>query len=210
MQLHTDKIVEVNAGFVKKVHSELDRIDCDDTCGYSMQSGMDLAYNSETMSNNRLLIALLPLLLLTTSCDLLNPPPVDLPDTPIEQPDVDPEPNANKLEGEYCTLERVMPAEIRLDEEFEVTVIVEAHQAVQSAFLEETGWFREFRRDRDTIVLWRDLKPGDKRVFLYKATMWSSQAKIHPWMTGLVSCNIGGLGESEVLELRSDLNLILD
>lgn len=157
------------------------------------------------------MLVLVAMVFAVTACDLLSPPTPHPVEPPDEKPVIEPEePMSDSLEGEYCSIERILPDEIVLSEEFEVTVVVQALQAVQSAYLEETGWFREFRRDRDTIVLWRDLKPGDKKVFLYRATMWSSKAKSHPWMTGKVSCNIGGLGQSEVLELRSELNLVLE
>jgi len=116
----------------------------------------------------------------------------------------------DRIEGELCIFERVLPNEIVINEPFIVTVNVEAIVEVQSAFIQEDGWFREFRKDREPIQLWQFMQPGERRVYTYEVTMWSRQAESHPFTTGTVSCNSGGLGLSEVLELRSDLNLVFE
>ena len=133
-------------------------------------------------------------------------PSPDGPEDPAAPPPVSTM-QSDKMFGEACVFERVLPREIKMNEPFIVTANIEAKLDVQSAFLKEDGWFREFRKDRVPEFLWQFLKAGETRSYSYEVTMWSRQAENHPFMRGSLSCNAGGLGQSEVLELESKLNL---
>ena len=151
-------------------------------------------------------ITSLSLFLLNTAlgCSLLNPPNESpTPPPPIEEP-AD-ETTSNKISGEFCTFERIFPKEIHINERFIVKAVIEIKQQVQSAYLEEDGWFREFRVIQEPVSLWLDLGPGETRTFIYEVEMWLNPPDTHQVMFGSVSCNVGGLGESEVLELESNL-----
>ncbi len=123
-----------------------------------------------------------------------------------------PEPKVQRdvLEGQLCTFERVLPEMIRLDEPFTVQVTIEANADVQVVTWEDSVWFPEFRLLQDPFQLWIGLQAGERQVLLYEVELWQTPATEDVWMSGTLSCNPGGFNDSEVLTLKSQLNVIAD
>ncbi len=123
-----------------------------------------------------------------------------------EQPQV----QHNVNEGEYCTIERTLPREIRVGEEFQVEVRITAHQDVRFVIWEDTTWFPQFRvQQNPTLVSYEMMEAGTQRTLIYDVKLWQTPEETDLWMEGFVKCHPGGWGKSEELTLRSDLNVVL-
>jgi hypothetical protein len=121
-----------------------------------------------------------------------------------------PEPKVQRdvLEGQLCTFERVLPETIRLGEPFTVQVTIEAKADVQVVTWEDNVWFPEFRLLQDPFQLWIGLKAGQRQILRYDVELWQTPAAEDVWMSGTLSCNPGGFSDSEVLTLKSQLNIV--
>lgn len=123
-----------------------------------------------------------------------------------EQPQV----QHDTQEGNYCTLERTLPREIRVGDEFQVEVRITANKDVRFVIWEDTTWFQQFRVQQDpTLVSYEKMEAGTHRTLIYDVKLWQTPPDDDLWMEGFVKCNPGGWGKSEELTLRSDLNVII-
>jgi len=111
-------------------------------------------------------------------------------------------------EGELCSFERILPEAIRVGERFSVQVILTAKKDVQVAVWEDNVWFPEFRLLQEPSQLWIGLKAGERVTLLYDVQLWQTPLVEDVWMSGMFSCNPGGNSESEILILRSQLNVL--
>lgn len=112
--------------------------------------------------------------------------------------------------GDLCTIERTLPREIRVGDEFEVEVRITANQDVRFVTWEDTTWFPQFRVQEDpTLVSYQKMEAGSYRTLIYHVKLWQTPPKSDLWMEGFVKCNPGGWGESEELQLRSELDIVL-
>ena len=123
-----------------------------------------------------------------------------------------PEPKVqhDKTEGNYCTFERTLPQTVRVGEEFRVEVRITANRDIRFVTWEDTTWFPQFRvQQNPTLVSYEMMEAGTYRTLVYDVKLWQTPTKSDLWMEGFVKCNPGGWGESEELQLRSDLNVIM-
>jgi hypothetical protein len=111
-------------------------------------------------------------------------------------------------EGALCSFERVLPEEIRAGDQFSVQVTITAKQEIQIAVWEDNVWFPEFRLKHEPSALWLGIKAGETKVLRYDANLWKTPQLEGIWMSGTLSCNPGGMNDSEILTLKSLLNVI--
>ncbi len=111
-------------------------------------------------------------------------------------------------EGELCSFERVLPEKIRVGERFTVQVTLKAKQDVQIVTWEDNIWFPQFHLLHEPSGVWIGMKAGESKVLLYEAKTLQAPDAENSWMSGVLSCNAGGYGNSEVLTLKSQLNII--
>lgn len=128
------------------------------------------------------------------------------------QPPPEPEPQMQRdvKEGELCTFERVLPRGIGVGDEFQVEVTITANQDVRYIIWEDNAWFPQFRLKQDPSGVWIEgMKAGAKKILVYDVELWQTPPpEIDLWMEGMLKCNRGGLGESEELILRSELDVV--
>lgn len=110
-------------------------------------------------------------------------------------------------EGELCSFERVLPQKIRVGERFTVQVTLKAKQDVQIVSWEDNIWFPQFHLLHEPSGVWIGMKAGESKVLLYEAKTLQAPEAENSWMSGVLSCNAGGYGNSEVLTLKSQLNI---
>lgn len=123
------------------------------------------------------------------------------------EPDPTPPPQRDFAEGELCAFERLLPGEIRVGERFPVQVTIRTKQDVQVVTWEDNVWFPQFRLFQEPSALWITLKAGETYVLLYDVELWQEPPE-DVWMSGTLRCNPGGFSESEVLTVRSELNVV--
>ncbi|GEM_PF-3530929 len=127
--------------------------------------------------------------------------------TVAPEPDTTPPPQRDFAAGELCEFERLLPGEIRIGEPFQVQVTITTKQDVQVVTWEDNVWFPQFRLFHEPSALWITLKAGETYVLVYDVELWQEPPE-DVWMSGTLSCNPGGFSESEVLTLRSELNVV--
>ncbi len=111
-------------------------------------------------------------------------------------------------EGEFCSFERILPEAIRVGERFKVQVTIKIKQDAQVVMWEDDVWFPEFRLFQEPATLWIGLKAGETKVLLYEVQLWQAPTLPEVWMSGTLSCNVGGNSQSETLTLKSKLNIV--
>jgi len=110
-------------------------------------------------------------------------------------------------EGMLCSFTRTVPEEIVENEPFKVQVVIETHAPVQVIQWEDVSWFPGFRLKQEPIGLWKMVPAGHRISLEYDVELWQEVKTESVYMTGETKCNKGGFGESEILELRSDLTI---
>jgi len=114
-------------------------------------------------------------------------------------------------EGELCTFERIMPATIYKGVPFKVQVVITTKQPVQVVQWEDNVWFTGFRLKQEPSGVWLMIDAGQRISLEYEAELWQIPPTKDVWMSGAASCNDGGFGDSEVLEIRTDFDdLVLE
>jgi len=111
-------------------------------------------------------------------------------------------------EGQFCSFERVLPEEIHVGHPFSVQVTLTAKQEIQIAVWEDNVWFPGFRLQHEPSALWLGIQAGETKVLRYDVDLWKTPQLEGVWMSGTLSCNPGGMNDSEILTLRSLLNVI--
>jgi len=114
----------------------------------------------------------------------------------------------DSAEGQLCYYERVLPEAVKVGDTFKVQATIRAKQDVQVVVWEENVWFPEFRLLQEPFKLWIGLEAGETKVLVYEVHLWRSPAVDEPWMSGSLSCNPGGWSESEILTIKSKINVI--
>lgn len=112
-------------------------------------------------------------------------------------------------EGELCSFERILPDLIVENEPFNVQVVITTKQFVQVIQWEDVSWFPGFRVKQEPLGLWMMVDAGHRISLEYEVELWQELAAKDIYMEGEVKCNAGGFGESEILTLRSQLNIEL-
>ncbi len=112
-------------------------------------------------------------------------------------------------EGDLCKFERIMPATIYKGIPFKVQVIITTKQPVQVLQWEDNVWFPEFRLKQEPSGVWLMIDTGQRISLEYEGELWQPPTAEKVWMSGIVSCNAGGLGDSEELEMRTNFDDIV-
>ena len=110
-------------------------------------------------------------------------------------------------EGMLCSFERTIPETIRENEPFKVQIVINTHQPVQVIQWEDVTWFPGFRLKQEPMGLWTMVEAGHRISLEYDVELWQEVQTEEVYMEGEVKCNKGGFGNSEVLEIRSALNI---
>lgn len=111
-------------------------------------------------------------------------------------------------DGDLCAFERVLPETIHVGEKFTVQVTLKAKQDIQVVNWEDNIWFPQFRLMHEPSGLWLGMKAGESKVLLYDVQLLQTPTIEGVWMSGTLSCNPGGNYESEILTLKSQLNVV--
>ncbi|MBI1730454.1 PKD domain-containing protein [Candidatus Acetothermia bacterium] len=111
-------------------------------------------------------------------------------------------------DGDLCTFERIVPKTIYKGVPFKVQIVILTHQKVQVVQWEDDIWPPEFRLKQEPSGVWL-MVDADQRISLqYDAQLWNppvtNGGKL--WMSGTVKCNAGGLGDSEILDLKTNFD----
>jgi hypothetical protein len=114
----------------------------------------------------------------------------------------------DSAEGQLCYYERVLPEAVKVGDTFKVQVTIRTKQDVQVVVWEENVWFPEFHLLQEPFQLWIGLEAGETKTLAYEVQLWQAPAIAEPWMSGTLSCNPGGNSESEILTLKSQINVI--
>jgi hypothetical protein len=112
-------------------------------------------------------------------------------------------------EGDLCRFERILPDLIRENEQFKVQVIITTLQDVQVIQWEDVVWFPGFRLKQEPMGTWLMVEAGSRISLEYDAELWQELHTEDVYMEGELKCNAGGFGESEIMKLRSQLNVEL-
>ncbi|HED03521.1 MAG TPA: PKD domain-containing protein [Candidatus Fraserbacteria bacterium] len=117
-----------------------------------------------------------------------------------------PEMQIDTVEGELCSFTRILPPQVRVGDQFIVELQVQAKKDVQVAVVEDKVWFSQFHVLDNPEAIWLQLKAGERKILKYRVKLLYQPSQT--WMEGELSCNAGGLGNSEVLTLKSVVNVV--